>query len=99
FVHKEDERSNKLKDQGAEIVVGDLLDFRAVRQAFDGAQRGYFIYPMRPGIVQATTHFAQAALEAKAEHIVNISQRSSQPDAISNSALQHWLAEQVFDWA
>lgn len=99
LVRKEDERSARLQVQGAEIMVGDLLDFRSVRRAFEGAQRGYFVYPMRPGIVQATTHFAQAALETKAEFIVNMSQRTSRPDAISDSALQHWLAERVFDWA
>src|SRR5215475_3338969 len=58
LVHNEDERSNKLKAQGAEIVVGDLLDLRVVRRAFEGAKRGYFVFPMRPGIVQASTHFA-----------------------------------------
>jgi NAD(P)H dehydrogenase (quinone) len=99
LVRKEDERSNRLKALGAEVVVGDLLDFRAVRSVFEGVKRAYFVYPMRPGIVQATTHFAQAALDAKAEHIVNISQRTAGPNAESNSALQHWLAEQVFDWA
>ena len=62
--------------QGVEIVGGDLLDFRAVRRAFDGTQRAYFVFPIRPGIVQATAHFAQAALEAKAEFIVNMSRWS-----------------------
>lgn len=99
LVHKEDERSRALADQGAEVVVGDLLDFRSVRRAFEGVGRAYFVYPIRPGIVQATAHFAQAALEAKAEFIVNMSQRSARQDATSNSALQHWLAERLFDWS
>jgi uncharacterized protein YbjT (DUF2867 family) len=50
-----------------------------------------------PGVVQATVHFAQAALDAKLEYVVNISQRTSRADAISESAIEHWLAEQVFD--
>ena len=99
LVHKEDERSARLQAQGAEIVVGDLLDFGAVRRAFEGAKRAYFVYPIRPGIVQATAHFAQAALEAEAELIVNMSQRTSHQYSKSGSALQHWLAERVFDWA
>jgi NAD(P)H dehydrogenase (quinone) len=99
LVHKEDDRSAQLKTQGAEIVVGDLLDFNAVRRAFAGAKRGYFVYPIRPGIVQASAHFAQAAIEAKAEAVVNMSQRTARPDSKSGSALQHWLAERVFDWA
>lgn len=99
FVHKEDERSQKLQALGAEIFVGELLDFRAVRRAFEGIKRAYFVYPMRPGLVQATAHYAQAASEAKAEFIVNLSQWTSRPDALSDVALQHWLAERVFDWA
>lgn len=99
FVHRDDERSRVLADLGAEIVIGDLLDFRAVRRAFDGAERAYFVYPIRPGIVQATVHFAQAAIEARTEFIVNMSQKSSRQDSSSDAALQHWLAERVLDRA
>ena len=98
FVHKDDERADKLQALGAETFVGDLLDFRAVRRAFGGIKRAYFVYPILPDLVQATAHFAQAALEAKAEFIVNLSQRTARADALSDSALQHWLAERVFDW-
>lgn len=97
FVHSEDERSRKLGAQGAEVVVGDLLDFRAVRRALSGMHRAYFVYPIRPGIAQATVHFAQAAAEAGTEFIVNMSQKSSRSEARSDAALQHWLSEQVFD--
>src|SRR5262245_54374549 len=84
FVHKDDERAQKLKALGAETFVGELLDFRAVRRAFEGIKRAYFVYPIRPGIVQATAQYAQAALEAKAEFIVNLSQRTARPDALSD---------------
>ena len=99
YVHSNDERSRELESLGAEIFVGDLLDFRAIRHAFEGVQRAYFVYPLRPGLTQATAQFAQAALEAKPEFIVNMSQKSFRPDSKSESALQHWLSEQVFDWA
>lgn len=99
FVHKNDERSQRLEALGVEIVVGDLLDLRAVRRAFEGVKRAYFVYPILPDLVQATATFAQAAREAKAEFIVNLSQRTDREDALSDSALQHWLAERVFDWA
>ena len=99
LVHNEDERSNKLKAQGAEIVVGDLLDFRAVRRAFEGVKRAYFVYPIRPGLVEATANYGQAALEANAEFIVNMSQRTARRDSPSDSALHHWLAERIFDRA
>jgi uncharacterized protein YbjT (DUF2867 family) len=99
LVHNEDERSKALKAKGVELVVGDLLDFRAVRRAFEGIARAYFVYPMRPGLLQASAQFAQAALEAKGEFIVNMSQRTSRADAQSDSAIQHWLAERDFDRA
>jgi NAD(P)H dehydrogenase (quinone) len=99
LVRKEDERSAKLKEQGAEIVVGDLTDLPSLRRAFEGAKRGYFVFSIRPGIVQATATFAQAAREAGFDAIVNMSQRTSRADAESQSAIQHWLAEQVFDWS
>ena len=35
LVHKEDERSDALKGQGAEIAVGDLLDLDQVRAAME----------------------------------------------------------------
>lgn len=97
LVRKDDERSHRLQSLGAEIVIGDLLDFRAVRDAFRGAARGYFVYPMRPGLIDATANFAQAALDAKADFIVNMSQRNAREDARSDAAQLHWLAERLLD--
>jgi len=99
FVHREDERSDRLRGLGAELLVGDLLDFDVVRSALDGVQRAYFVYPIRPGLVQATAQFAQASIEAGVDAIVNMSQVSARSDASSHSARDHWLAEQVFDWS
>jgi NAD(P)H dehydrogenase (quinone) len=99
FVHREDERSQALRTAGAEVVVGDLLDFEAVREAVNGTHRAYFVYPIRPGLIQATVQFAQAAKEAGIEGVVNMSQISAREDAKSHSAQEHWLAERVLDWS
>ncbi len=45
LVHKEDARSARLKDLGAEIVVGDMKNLHDIRLAWRGAKRGYFCYP------------------------------------------------------
>ena len=37
FVHKNNERSSQLQQLGAEIAVGDLLDFMTIRPALDGS--------------------------------------------------------------
>jgi NAD(P)H dehydrogenase (quinone) len=99
FVHRNDERSTNLADLGAEIVIGDLLDFQAVRPALDGMSGAYFVYPIAPGLIEATAFFAQAASEAHVSHIVNMSQISARREAKSHGAFNHWIAERVFDWS
>ena len=99
LAHGQDERSKKLQDRGVEVVYGDLLDFGQVKAALNGVRRAYFVYPIRPGILQATAYFAQAAREAGVDGIVNMSQISAREDAKSHAATDHWLAERVFDWS
>jgi NAD(P)H dehydrogenase (quinone) len=99
LAHGQDKRSEKLREQGVEVVYGDLLDFSQVRAALNGVQRAYFVYPIRPGILQATAYFAQAAKEAGVDGIVNMSQKSAREDAKSHAATDHWLSERIFDWS
>ncbi|MBI2811248.1 MAG: NmrA family NAD(P)-binding protein [Candidatus Melainabacteria bacterium] len=99
LVHSEDSRSDDLKVLGAEISVGDLLDFDTVAKALIGTDGAYFVYPIKPGLIQATAYFAQAAKEAGLKTIVNMSQISSRRDSDSHAAQDHWVAERVFDWS
>ncbi len=99
LAHGQDDRSKRLQEQGVEVVYGDLLDFGQVRAALSGVQRAYFVYPIRPGLLQATAYFAQAAKEAGVDGIVNMSQKSAREDARSHAATDHWLSERVFDWS
>jgi NAD(P)H dehydrogenase (quinone) len=99
LAHGQDDRSKRLQEQGVEVVYGDLLDFGQVRAALSGVQRAYFVYPIRPGLLQATAYFAQAAKEAGVDGIVNMSQISAREDAKSHAATDHWLSERVFDWS
>lgn len=99
LVRKEDERSAELRAMGAEVVLGDLLDLNAVRSALEGIRTAYFVYPIAPGLIDATARFAQAAKEAGVEAVVNMSQISARREAKSNAALDHWTAERVFDWS
>lgn len=99
LVHREDERSEKLRALGAEVVAGDVLDFESVRRAVEGVEGAYFVFPILPGILQATAYFAQAAKEANLRTVVNMSQISARREAKSHAAQDHWLAERVFDWS
>src|SRR5258707_8534365 len=99
FVHKQDERSTQLQRRGAEIVIGDLLDFKTIRPALEGVSGAYFVYPIVPGLLDATAYFAQAAKEAAVLTVVNMSQVSARREAKSHAAFNHWTAERVFDWS
>ena len=100
FVHRLDERSDRLRALGAEIVEGDLRDFRSVAAAVNGVRRAYFAYPVQEGLLDAAATFAAAARSAGIEQVVNLSQwlqeGGEQP---TPHQARHWLVEQIFDWA
>jgi uncharacterized protein YbjT (DUF2867 family) len=99
LVHRLDERSKPLRELGAEVVAGDLLDPDQVRPVMQGIKRAYFTYPVDDGLLEATTIFARAAREANTELLVNMSQLQNTSIAPSFRNLQHRLADQIFDWA
>jgi len=99
LVHRFDDRAAQLRDGGAEVVVGDLNDIDDVRGAVEGVRAAYFVYPISPGLLEATTSFAQAASEAGVRSVVNMSQISARRGAASDAARIHWLAERVLDWS
>ncbi len=99
LAHRADDRSKRLEKMGVEVVIGDFLKFNDVRAAMRGVRGAYFCYPIRPGILQATAYFAQAAKEAGLECVVNMSQKPAREDAKSQAMCDHWLAERVFDWS
>lgn len=99
LVHREDERSAALRQAGAEVLVGDLLNHDDAIRATDGVSGAYLCYPVRPGFIQATSYFADAARRAKLEVLVNMSQISAREDAKSHAARDHWIAERVLDWS
>jgi NAD(P)H dehydrogenase (quinone) len=99
LVHTDDARAAALKARGVEVAVGDLSQIDDVRAALEGVRSAYFVYPIAPGIIDATAYFAQAAKEAGVGAIVNMSQISARRDSKSHAAQHHWLAERVFDWS
>jgi NAD(P)H dehydrogenase (quinone) len=99
LVHADDERARALQDRGAEIAVGDYENIDTLRSALEGVGAAYFNYPIKPGLIEATTNFAQAAREARVSAIVNMSQISAARHSKSHAAQNHWLSERIFDWA
>ena len=99
MVHKRDARAEALEAAGAEVVTGDLLEIDTIRAAMDGVAAAYFVWPVQPGLINATVNFAQAAKEAGAPTIVNLSQRSARRASKSHSCRDSYIAEQVFNWS
>jgi uncharacterized protein YbjT (DUF2867 family) len=99
LVHQVDERSQRLRALGVEVVPGDLLNLDPVRKAMQDIARAYFTYPVDDGLLEATAIFATAAREANTEVVVNMSQLQNSSVAPSFRNLQHRLADQIFDWA
>jgi uncharacterized protein YbjT (DUF2867 family) len=108
FVHKLDARSDELRQQGAEIIAGDLLNPASVQAAMKEVKRAYFTYPVADGLLEAVAIFAAAARDGGLELVVNNSQFQGTPGnpafrdlqrAPSFRNLQHRLADRIFDWA
>ncbi len=99
MLRTDDDRAKALRDRGVETVFGNLLDLDSVRAALKGIEAAYFVYPIEPGLIQATAYFAQGAREAGVTAIVNMSQKSARSDATSHAARDHWIGERVFDWS
>ncbi|QOZ23239.1 hypothetical protein XH93_05925 [Bradyrhizobium sp. CCBAU 51753] len=99
FVHTIDERSERLRALGAEIVQGDFLDIRSVQRAAQGTSAIYFAYPVQDGLLDAATPMALAAREAGVSRLVNLVMLQSSPDAPTPRMRQNYLSEQVFEWA
>jgi uncharacterized protein YbjT (DUF2867 family) len=108
FVHKLDARSDELREQGAEIVEGDLLDPASVQAAMRDVRRAFFTYSVTDGLLEAATIFAAMARVERLKLIVNNSQFQGTSDdpafrdlrhSASFRNLQHRLADRIFDWA
>src|ERR1700730_18299162 len=107
FVHKLDARSDELRQQGAEIIAGDLLHPASVQAAMKEVKRAYFTYPVADGLLEAVAIFAAAARDGGLELVVNNSQFQGTPGnpafrdlprAPSFLNLHHRLAVRCLVW-
>jgi uncharacterized protein YbjT (DUF2867 family) len=87
-----------LERAGAEIFVGDLLDFRDVRAAMGDVQRAYHCPPFAMNLLHGAMVFALAAQDARLEVVALLSQwnpNASDPSVVSR---EHWLANNLYRW-
>src|ERR1700739_4951049 len=61
MVRKEDERGQALRDMGAEVVVGDLLDLNTMHRAIAGVETMYFGMSVSETYLEATVNVTAVA--------------------------------------
>jgi NAD(P)H dehydrogenase (quinone) len=105
FVRKDDERAQALRQMGAEVFVGDLLNVADVAAALKGCRRVYFSMSLNHYYTDATVLMAAAArAQGDLEVFVNISEfeqsymnfsRMTAPSEVR----REWLGGLVTDWS
>src|ERR1700751_5259546 len=91
MVRREDDRSARLKAQGAEIAIADMSDVERIAEALRDVQGAYYCPPLDPYMIQGAVAFAVAAKEARLEHIVGVTQWLASPSHPSLMTPQPWL--------
>jgi uncharacterized protein YbjT (DUF2867 family) len=105
LVLREDERTDALRANGIDVVVGDLTEARDVAGALSGCRRTYFGMSVSASYLEATVTTAAVARErADLEVLVNISQMTVSQMSVAEMTdtpqqRQHWLCEQVLNWS
>src|ERR1700680_4014750 len=104
MVRREDDRAAALRTDGAEVVVGDLLEPADVYRVVSGCRRVHFGMSVSPGYLEATVTMAAVAREIGVDALVNMSQMTVSQMSIQNTTpsrqqRQHWLSEQALAWS
>jgi len=103
-VRSEDERAQALRDMGAEVVVGDLLDLDSMHRAVAGCETMYFGMSVSDAYLAATVNAAAVAKHHGVKAFINMSQMTLAQMSITETTTspQHklqWLAEQALNWS
>jgi uncharacterized protein YbjT (DUF2867 family) len=104
MAREEDERSQALRDMGADVVVGDLLDLGAMHRAIAGIEKLYFGMSVSDDYLAATVNAASVAKHHGVKAFVNMSQMTLAQMSITETTPSpqhklHWLAEQTLNWS
>jgi uncharacterized protein YbjT (DUF2867 family) len=104
MVRQEDARAQALRDMGAEVVVGDLLDLDAMHRAIAGCETMYFGMSVSETYLGATVNAAAVAKHHGVKAFINMSQMTLAQMSITETTAspqhkQHWLAEQALNWS
>lgn len=96
LVRRDDARAARLRARGAEVVVGDLLDWRDLQRAVRDVQRIYHCPPFDSRHLHGAALLALAAEEAGVEVVALMSGWNPHPTHPSVMQREHWLANNLF---
>jgi uncharacterized protein YbjT (DUF2867 family) len=104
MVRKEDERSQALREMGAEVVAGDLLDLDSMHRVIAGCEAMYFGMSVSDTYLAATVNAAAVAKHHGVKAFINMSQMTLAQMSITETTASpqhklHWLAEQALNWS
>ena len=104
MVRNEDERAQSLREVGAEVVVGDLLDLDSMHRVIDGCESIYFGMSVSAAYLAATVNVAAVAKHHGVKAFINMSQMTLSQMSITETTASpqhklHWLAEQALNWS
>jgi uncharacterized protein YbjT (DUF2867 family) len=104
MVRIEDERAQALRDLGAEVVIGNLLDLESMHRAIAGCETMYFGMSVSDTYLAATVTVAAVAKHHGVKAFVNMSQMTVSQMSIHETTASpqhklHWLAEQALNWS
>jgi uncharacterized protein YbjT (DUF2867 family) len=104
LVRTEDQRAQALREMGAEVVVGDLLDLDSMHKAIEGCETVYFSLSISDTYLAATVNAAVVAKHHGVQAFINMSQMTVSEMSITTTtpSPQHklqWLSEQALNWS
>src|SRR3954471_20785032 len=104
MVRNEDERAQALRDMGAEVVAGDLLDLNSMHRVIAGCETMYFGMSVSEDYLAAAVNTAAVAKHHGVRAFINMSQMTLSQMSITQTTPSpqhklHWLAEQVLNWS
>jgi uncharacterized protein YbjT (DUF2867 family) len=103
-VRNEDKRAQALRDMGAEVVVGNLLDLDSMHRVIDGCDTMYFGMSVSDDYLTATVNTAAVAKHHGMKAFINMSQMTVAQMSVTETtpSPQHklqWLSEQALNWS
>jgi len=104
MVRNEDERAQALRDMGAEVVVGNLLNLDSMHRVIAGCETMFFLMSVSDDYLAATVNTAALAKHHGVKAFINMSQMTLTQMSITQTTAspQHklqWLSEQALNWS